>query len=216
MHIRRPVIITAAALALVAGGTAAGAAIAAGPVDGAGVIHSCMSPATLNGTHLVELQDVGTSCPQGWTAVTWNQTGPPGATGPTGPQGPIGLTGAVGPAGPAGASAGIVTDAGVITINATASTCTLNNVVGPDAATISTSGIGSLFHPPGTSTCVIQGFPRTIVPGTVTPLLSIGSDQTAPTPPIVLSDFNYHQFFVGCPATTPVCVYAWQVVEASA
>lgn len=41
MNIHRIVITGAVALALVAGGTAAGAAIAAGPIDGNGVIHGC-------------------------------------------------------------------------------------------------------------------------------------------------------------------------------
>jgi len=34
--------------------------------------------------------------------ITWNQTGPPGATGPTGQTGPTGTTGATGPTGPSG------------------------------------------------------------------------------------------------------------------
>jgi hypothetical protein len=104
----------------VAGGTAVGATIAAGPVDGSGVIHGCWTNAAVNGTHVFVLQDTGTSCPKGTTAITWNQKGPTGATGPAGPagpagppgvqgdkgdtgaQGPSGHDGAPGPAGPAG------------------------------------------------------------------------------------------------------------------
>jgi hypothetical protein len=41
MHVRRIVFTGAAALALVAGGTAAGAAIAGSPIDSSGVIHGC-------------------------------------------------------------------------------------------------------------------------------------------------------------------------------
>jgi hypothetical protein len=105
-------------------------------------------------------------------------------------------------------------DAGVITINATASTCTLSNVVGPDAATISSPGFGTFNS--GATDCVIQGFARTIVPATVTPLLDFASSKVAPSPPIVASDPNYRQFFVACPPATAVCSYAWQVVEAPA
>jgi Collagen triple helix repeat (20 copies) len=105
MRIRRIVITGAAALALVVGGTAAGAAIAAGPVDSSGVIHGCWTNAAVNGTHVFVLQDAGTTCPKGTTAISWNQTGPQGATGPTGatgPQGPTGPAGPVGPVGPTG------------------------------------------------------------------------------------------------------------------
>ena len=111
LRIGRVVITGAAALALVAGGTAAGAAIAAGPVDGSGVIHGCWTNAAINGTHAFVLQDAGTTCPKGTTAISWNQTGPAGpagptgatgGTGPAGPAGPIGATGAIGAPGPAG------------------------------------------------------------------------------------------------------------------
>jgi Collagen triple helix repeat (20 copies) len=118
------VLTSAGALALVAGGTAAGAAIA-GPVDGTGVVHACYTNAAAKGSHVVVLQDAGSSCPSGTTAVSWNQqgpagpagaagqagatgpAGPAGSQGPAGPQGPKGDTGAQGPAGPAG-SAGSV------------------------------------------------------------------------------------------------------------
>jgi hypothetical protein len=89
-------------LVLLAGGTAAGAAIA-GPIDGSGVIHGCYTNAEINGSHGFVLQDAGTTCSKGTTAVSWNLTGPagpPGATGPAGPQGPAGPAGPQGPAGP--------------------------------------------------------------------------------------------------------------------
>jgi hypothetical protein len=63
MNIRRIVITGAAALALVAGGSAAGAAIAAGPVGSDGTIHGCWTNAALNGTHAFVLQDASSSCP---------------------------------------------------------------------------------------------------------------------------------------------------------
>jgi hypothetical protein len=102
------VIITASAVALVAGGTAAGAAITTGPIDGSGVIHGCYYGASKAGSHQVVLQDTGTNCPKNTSAITWNQTGPQGATGPqgdtgaTGPQGPQGAQGDPGPQGATG------------------------------------------------------------------------------------------------------------------
>lgn len=108
-----------AGLVLLAGGTTAGAAIAAGPVDGSGVIHGCWTNTAINGSHVFVLQDAGTTCPKGTTAISWNQQGPAGPAGPVGPagaigpqgpagapgpQGPKGDTGAQGPAGPAGAT----------------------------------------------------------------------------------------------------------------
>lgn len=56
----------------------------------------------------------GATCPNNWTLLNWNTTGPQGApgpqgpagaTGPTGPQGPKGDVGATGPQGPAGTMA---------------------------------------------------------------------------------------------------------------
>jgi hypothetical protein len=109
LRLSKAVITGAAALALVAGGTAAGAAISSSPVDGNAVIHGCYTNQALNGTHVFALQDAGTTCPKGTTVISWSQTGPPGATGPAGPAGTpgpagsAGATGSAGPAGPAGA-----------------------------------------------------------------------------------------------------------------
>jgi Collagen triple helix repeat (20 copies) len=103
----------AAAVALAAGGTATGAMIASGPVDSSGVIHGCYTKDAWKGSHYFELQNAGTKCPSGTTAISWNQTGrqgPAGARGPAGPagpagaQGPAGLAGAQGPAGQTGAT----------------------------------------------------------------------------------------------------------------
>ena len=76
----------AAVLAVVAGGTAAAAATAAtpSPVDSSGVIHGCWTNAELGGSHVFVLQDAGTTCPKGTTAISWNQKGATGATGATG------------------------------------------------------------------------------------------------------------------------------------
>jgi len=90
-------------LALVAGGTAAGAAVLSGPVSG-GVVNACYATTgASNGSHAVLLENTGTSCPSGYTHITWNQKG---QTGPAGPTGATGATGATGPQGPAGPSTG--------------------------------------------------------------------------------------------------------------
>ncbi len=102
LRLSKMVITGAAALALVGGGTAAGAAIAASPIDSSGVIHGCWSNGAINGSHVFVLQDAGTSCPRGTTAISWKQAGAQGSQGPAGPQGPAGATGQTGPQGPAG------------------------------------------------------------------------------------------------------------------
>jgi hypothetical protein len=98
MNGRRITLTMAAALALVAGGTAAGAAIESGPVDSSGVVHGCYTTNAINGSHFFVLQDAGTRCPRRTTAIMWNQQGPQG------PQGFPGAQGAAGPQGPAGTS----------------------------------------------------------------------------------------------------------------
>ncbi len=67
------------------------------------MITGCYTNAAVNGSHAVVLQNGGTSCPSGTSAISWDQTGPQG------PAGPAGAAGATGPAGPAGSS--IVTSA---------------------------------------------------------------------------------------------------------
>jgi hypothetical protein len=105
MNTRRIAITGAAVVALVAGGTAAAAAVA-GPIDSSGVIHGCYYPATTSASHKVVLQDTGTNCPSGTTAIKWNQTGPVGPQGPAGPPGPQGPKGDTGAQGPPGISHG--------------------------------------------------------------------------------------------------------------
>jgi len=102
MNGRRIILTMAAALALVAGGTAAGAAIASGPVDSSGVVHGCYTTNAIKGSHSFVLQDAGTSCPRGTTAVMWNQQGPQGPKGSPGPQGVAGPQGPAGTQGPPG------------------------------------------------------------------------------------------------------------------
>jgi Collagen triple helix repeat (20 copies) len=100
-RLRTVVIATGATVALIAGSTTAYAAIA-GPIDGSGVIHGCYTNKALNGSHALVLQDTGTTCPGGTTAISWNQQGAAGPAGAAGPQGPTGPAGAAGPEGPKG------------------------------------------------------------------------------------------------------------------
>jgi hypothetical protein len=83
---------------LLGGGTAAFATITTGPVSD-GVIHGCYKTAATNGSHSLVLQNTGTHCPSGDTAIKWNERGP------AGPQGPQGPKGATGPAGASGTGA---------------------------------------------------------------------------------------------------------------
>jgi hypothetical protein len=89
------------ALVLVAGGGTALATVA-GPVDSSGIIHGCFTNGELRGSHALVMQDAGTACPNGTTAVSWSEQGPAGATGPAGSAGPTGAAGAAGPGGPQG------------------------------------------------------------------------------------------------------------------
>src|SRR5215472_18234337 len=103
-RLRTIMIATGATIALIGTGTAYAAV--AGPIDSSGVIHGCYYPATTGGSHKVVLQDTGTTCPSGTTAIKWNQKGP---AGPPGPQGSQGATGPQGPPGsqvPSGISQG--------------------------------------------------------------------------------------------------------------
>ena len=112
-----------ATLALIGGSTAA-YAVSAGPIDSSGVIHGCYKTTATANSHAVVLQDAGTACASGYTAIRWNQKGP---TGPQGPAGPTGPQGPPGPAGPgataidtfvqAGSSVNIAT-VGAFTVNA--------------------------------------------------------------------------------------------------
>jgi hypothetical protein len=89
----KAVVTTAAALALVACGTAAGAAVLAGPIGSDGVIHACYTTTAIHGSHAVVLQNTGRRCPRGTTAISWNQTGRQGVPGRQGPPGQPGQQG---------------------------------------------------------------------------------------------------------------------------
>lgn len=169
MHITRraALIAGAASMLLIGGGTAGAAIMKSGPVDASGTIHGCYTTHALNGSHVIVLQDAGTTCQKGSTAVSWNQQG---ATGPTGPVGPTGNTGAEGPMGSEGpqGSTGPTGPAGIDALTITISvasdgeyTCSITGtaggrfkaVTGPDASSIAVTANGSAPD------CVVSGLP---------------------------------------------------------
>jgi hypothetical protein len=82
---KKPIIVLAAALLLVIG-----AAIAYASIPGPdGVIHGCYKTSNPAQGALIAI-DSAASCPSGYTALNWNQTGPQG---PAGPQGAPGISG---------------------------------------------------------------------------------------------------------------------------
>jgi hypothetical protein len=69
--------------AIVIVGAGAGVAYASIPAAD-GTIHGCYK----NSTGMLIAIDSAASCPSGYTALNWSQTGPQGPAGATGPQGP--------------------------------------------------------------------------------------------------------------------------------
>jgi hypothetical protein len=137
----------AACLLGVAAGAAGGAVMASGPVS-SGVIHGCYatySTKESHGSHQLMLQDTGTACPAGTTAISWNQQGPQGPEGPPGPAGP-----------------GAAVDKGAFTCQGAKDpstgdvsiSCTTDSMAGPDKITITPtppSGLTLSGFPPDTS-----------------------------------------------------------------
>jgi hypothetical protein len=76
-----------AAAAVLVGGAATALAANPSPENSSGVITGCYTTGEVNGSHALVLQDEGTNCPKGTTAVTWNQTGPAGQAGTNGSNG---------------------------------------------------------------------------------------------------------------------------------
>jgi hypothetical protein len=74
------VVVAAAGLLAGGGGVAFATVASSGPVDGSGVIHGCYADSAFKGSHMFVLQDAGTNCPRGTTAVSWNEQGPPGVS----------------------------------------------------------------------------------------------------------------------------------------
>jgi hypothetical protein len=91
MNIRKTVITGAAALALVAGGTLAGAVAFA---SSGTVYNGCVAGTSRTMEHVYSRANPP-ACPSGSFRATWNavgQQGPQGPVGPQGPQGPSGVT----------------------------------------------------------------------------------------------------------------------------
>jgi hypothetical protein len=105
---RRRTALIAGALTLSLVALGGGAAMAAGAIggvpDASGVIHACYTTSGgLKPVVLVDSSKVST-CPRGWSALAFNQTGPQGAQGLQGVQGIPGATGATGQQGATGAN----------------------------------------------------------------------------------------------------------------
>jgi hypothetical protein len=176
MNVRKIIITCAAALALVAGGTAAGAAIAQGPVSN-GQVQGCYD----SGGNLRVLLPGQTSCPKGWTALNWSQQGP---AGPAGPQGPAG------PPGGSNITRGtlLVTESAESTepgfpgpVGPTTFTCSLQNVTGPAAGSVSVTAFSGEQGPTPLG-CDISGLPANFT-WTLTPVndtCGYGLDGTFP------------------------------------
>lgn len=70
-----------------------GAVVAYASIPGPdGVIHACYKTGNPAQGALIAI-DSAASCPSGYTALNWNQTGPQGPAGQTGLQGPAGVSG---------------------------------------------------------------------------------------------------------------------------
>ncbi|MBO0802491.1 MAG: collagen-like protein [Nocardiopsaceae bacterium] len=103
----RPVYATAATAVIALGGTSAALAASSSPESASSgsaspVYEGCLSNLT---GHLYNMKQDPANPPKCFghdTPVSWNQTGPAGATGPQGPKGDTGATGPQGPQGPKG------------------------------------------------------------------------------------------------------------------
>jgi hypothetical protein len=172
---RKVIIAGATALALIAGASAATAAVvSSGPVDSSGVIHGCYSSVpTVGGSHVFVMQDAGTSCPRGTTAISWNEQGP------AGPAGPAGATGPAGPAGATGIDGGTV----VLNYNNTSGTgtCTVLNSFGPDAVSVSFVSLIGFDLYPQIPVCMLSGLPANADVQATSVITSDGPSQPGTT-----------------------------------
>lgn len=185
-------------LILGTGSTAAYAALTGSPVDSSGMIHGCWTNTAINGTHVFVLQDAGTTCPKGTTAISWNQQGPPGPAGPAGspgPPGPQGPKGDTGPAGPPGPGISSLDD-----LNGTP----CGNGQGSTRLTYSSDGTVSIRCPTGSASPSPSPSPANTSPDTATDLGSFTcgglttSGTTGGTPGTWFT-FNWN----GCTSTVP-------------
>jgi len=88
----RKLIVVLSALLLVA----VGAGIAWASIPGPdGVIHGCYKTSNPAQGALIAIDSAAT-CPNGYAALNWSQTGPQGPIGPAGPTGPAGVDGVSG------------------------------------------------------------------------------------------------------------------------
>jgi hypothetical protein len=84
---RNVLLVIGTVIALMVGGGAAYAAISGGPVDSSGTIHGCFTTKAVHGSHALAVQDAGTRCPPGTTAVSWKEGGSAGSSGSVGLSG---------------------------------------------------------------------------------------------------------------------------------
>ena len=143
MRARTGLLAIGGVIALTVGGGTAYATIAASPVA-SGVVYGCYTNAAVNGSHALVLQNAGTPCPNGTTAVSWNQTGPAGATGAIGPAGPTGPPGVIGATGLTGAPGATGPQGSIGLTGPTGAT----GATGPAGATGATGNTGPA-GPPG-------------------------------------------------------------------
>lgn len=166
-------IIGVAALALAAGTGIATAAMRTGPgpVGSSGVIHGCWTNKDINGSHVFVLQNVGTQCPKGTTAISWNERGPAGAPGPSGPAG--GSTAASG-------LSSLDQLNGIPCDNGQGTTSVSYGSYG--AVSIQCVGNSTPINPPAPTTAAPTAIaPTTAVPTTIAPTATIAPTTIAPT-----------------------------------
>ncbi len=159
-----------AVLALAVGAGTAGAVItSSGPVSTSGVVSGCYTTRAVHGSHAVVLQDAGTKCPRGTTAITWNQAGQAGVPG-TGSKidsGILTVTAQSNGTGMGGSSGSTVTG------------CTLADTGGPNVltASVATTGGGGLT----TGSCAVAAVGVTAFVPLVTPIFQAGSQAGLPS-----------------------------------
>jgi hypothetical protein len=141
MIMTRFLAVTGLAAAAVMGAGVSLAATHTGASSTSTTVHACVN----NKTHQL-YQRHGASCPRGYTALSWNITGPRGATGPRGPRG---ATGPAGPQGPAGTSFTPVTATASIEISNDP-----DSGYNPETLELTTGGIWALDNWDATITLV--------------------------------------------------------------
>lgn len=99
LSLRTPAVVGGLLVLLLGGGVVAASASIP---DAAGVIHGCRT--NIGGVLFVIDTAKTPRCPNGSTALTWNQTGTAGPAGPAGAAGQVGPAGAAGAPGAAGAA----------------------------------------------------------------------------------------------------------------